>query len=105
MPGIVNGEVSYDQCWTRTTECLKEVLPAAEHAGVRIGIEKTCGTIFLLSPLETARYIDQFDSPAIGAYFDVGNVMAWGVAGAMDRYSRGKDRPHPPKRFQPQTGR
>lgn len=77
VPGIVNGEVSYDQCWTRTTECLKEVLPAAEHAGVRIGIENVWNN-FLLSPLETARYIDQFDSPAIGAYFDVGNVMAWG---------------------------
>lgn len=73
----MNGEVSYDQCWTRTTECLKEVLPAAEHAGVRIGIENVWNN-FLLSPLETARYIDQFDSPAIGAYFDVGNVMAWG---------------------------
>ena len=77
VPGIVNGEVSYDQCWTRTTECLKEALPAAEHAGVRIGIENVWNN-FLLSPLETARYIDQFDSPAIGAYFDVGNVMAWG---------------------------
>jgi L-ribulose-5-phosphate 3-epimerase len=29
---------------------------------------------FLQSPLEFARYIDEFDSPYIRAYFDVGNV-------------------------------
>ena len=26
-----------------------------------------------------ARYIDEFDSPFVKAYFDVGNVMRWGV--------------------------
>ena len=30
---------------------------------------------FLLSPLEFARYVDEFDSPWVRAYFDVGNVV------------------------------
>ena len=33
---------------------------------------------FLLSPLEFARYIDEFESPMVGAYFDVGNVVRFG---------------------------
>ena len=33
---------------------------------------------FLLSPLEFARYVDEFDSPRLKAYFDVGNVVFYG---------------------------
>ena len=33
---------------------------------------------FLLSPVEFARYIDEFESPWVGAYFDVGNVVEFG---------------------------
>ena len=33
---------------------------------------------FLLSPLEFARYIDDFQSPWVGAYFDIGNVVNYG---------------------------
>jgi len=31
-----------------------------------------------LSPVEFARYIDEFGSPSVGAYFDVGNVVEYG---------------------------
>ena len=33
---------------------------------------------FLLSPLEFATYIDQFHSPWVKAWFDVGNVVLYG---------------------------
>jgi L-ribulose-5-phosphate 3-epimerase len=33
---------------------------------------------FLLSPIEFARYVDEFDSPWLKAYFDVGNVVFYG---------------------------
>ena len=33
---------------------------------------------FLLSPLEMATYIKEFDSPWIQAWFDVGNVLLYG---------------------------
>ena len=36
------------------------------------------GTSFLLSAPEFARYIDEFKSPWVGAYFDVGNVVEYG---------------------------
>ena len=44
---------------------------------VIIGIEEVWNK-FLLSPLEFARYIDEFQSPWIRAYFDVGNVAISG---------------------------
>lgn len=33
---------------------------------------------FLLSPLEMARYIAEFESPWVKAWFDVGNVLLYG---------------------------
>ena len=33
---------------------------------------------FLLSPIEFARYVDDFNSPWVKAYFDVGNVALYG---------------------------
>jgi hexulose-6-phosphate isomerase len=33
---------------------------------------------FLLSPLEMARYVDEFESPWVRAYFDVGNIVFYG---------------------------
>ena len=32
---------------------------------------------FLLSPLEFARYVDEFDVAVVRAYFDVGNVVIY----------------------------
>ena len=46
----------------------------AEEVGVKIAIENVWNS-FLLSPLECARYIDEFESDWIGWYFDVGNIV------------------------------
>lgn len=77
VPGRVNENVSYDDCWERSVAELKKVLPYAEKMGVTIAVENVWNN-FLLSPLEAARYIDQFNSPNLRAYFDCGNVMVIG---------------------------
>ena len=69
--------LSYDGVWERATEGLAPLLPLAESLGVTLGIENVWNK-FLLSPLEMARFIDQFNSPAIGAYVDVANVLPYG---------------------------
>ena len=33
---------------------------------------------FLLSPIEFARYVDEFESRYVAAYFDVGNIVLYG---------------------------
>lgn len=77
VPGVVNQDVRYDQAWERSTAEIKKILPAAEKTGVKIAIENVWNN-FLISPMEAAQYIDQFDSDMIGWYFDVGNIVRYG---------------------------
>jgi hexulose-6-phosphate isomerase len=53
------------------------MLPLAEELKIVIAIEEVWNK-FLLSPLEMAKYIGEFQSPWIKAWFDVGNVMFYG---------------------------
>jgi hexulose-6-phosphate isomerase len=77
VPAVVNKDVSYRDAYTRSQANIRKVLPDAERAGIKIAIEEVWNK-FLLSPPEFARYIDEFNSPWIGAYFDVGNVVEYG---------------------------
>ncbi|GGH87183.1 hexulose-6-phosphate isomerase [Pullulanibacillus pueri] len=77
VPGVVTPETTYEQCYERSQAALQELLPIAEQYNVKIGIENVWNK-FLLSPMEMVRYIDELDSPYLGAYFDVGNVVRFG---------------------------
>jgi L-ribulose-5-phosphate 3-epimerase len=77
VPAVVNRKVGYRDAYQRSQKCIRELIPDAEKHGVKIAIEEVWNK-FLLSPLEFARYIDEFDSPWVGAYFDVGNVVEFG---------------------------
>lgn len=70
-------EVPYEQAWELGTTFIQQAIPLAEELGVNIGIENVWNK-FLLSPLEMRRFIDQFKSDRVGAYFDAGNVLATG---------------------------
>ena len=69
--------VSYEVALERSTEGTRSVLPTAEKHRVALCIENVWSK-FLLSPTEMARFIDGFGSEYVGAYFDVGNVLAYG---------------------------
>jgi L-ribulose-5-phosphate 3-epimerase len=73
VPAVVNPETTYAQAWERSQRQIRKLIPLAEELKVIIGIEEVWNK-FLLSPLEFARYIDEFNSPWIRAYFDIGNV-------------------------------
>ncbi|MHC5064040.1 MAG: sugar phosphate isomerase/epimerase family protein [Planctomycetota bacterium] len=77
VPAVVNKRVSYADAYSRSQECVRQVLPLAEELQIQIAFENVWNK-FLLSPIETARYIDEFDSEWVGAYFDVGNVVTYG---------------------------
>jgi L-ribulose-5-phosphate 3-epimerase len=77
VPGICNQRASYDDCYRRSQEEIRKALPLARELGVKIAIENVWND-FLLSPLEAARYIDEFDDPAIGWHMDIGNIVAYG---------------------------
>ena len=73
VPAVVNPETSYAQAWERSQREIRKLIPLAAELQVIIGIEEVWNK-FLLSPLEFARYVDEFNSPWIRAYFDIGNV-------------------------------
>jgi L-ribulose-5-phosphate 3-epimerase len=77
VPAVVNAGTSYRDAWTRSRKQIRELLPLAEELKIVITIEEVWNK-FLLSPLEFARYVDDFQSPWIRAYFDVGNVAITG---------------------------
>jgi hexulose-6-phosphate isomerase len=77
VPAVVNKDISYDEAYTRSQAEIRKAVPLAEELGVKIAIENVWNQ-FLLSPLEAARYVDEFNSPAVGWHFDVGNVITYG---------------------------
>src|SRR5207253_1193727 len=77
VPAVVTKNVPYRDAYQRSQEKIRKLLPDAERHGVKIAIEEVWNK-FLLSPPEFARYIDEFASPWVGAYFDVGNVVEYG---------------------------
>ena len=77
VPAVVNPETSYAQAWERSQRQIRKLLPLAGELKVVIGIEEVWNK-FLLSPLEMAHYLDEFQSPWIRSYFDIGNVAIAG---------------------------
>jgi hexulose-6-phosphate isomerase len=73
VPAVVNPQTSYQDAWTRSQEQIRK----AEELKVIIAVEEVWNK-FLLSPLEYAKYIDDFQSPWVRSYFDVGNVVLTG---------------------------
>jgi L-ribulose-5-phosphate 3-epimerase len=77
VPGVVNPQTSYREAWTRSQKQIRKLIPLAERLQVVIAIEEVWNK-FLLSPLEMAHYLDEFDSPWVQSWFDVGNVVLYG---------------------------
>jgi len=77
VPAVVNAQTSYRDAWSRSQTQIRKLLPLAEELKIVIAIEEVWNK-FLLSPLEMSKYISEFQSPWIQAWFDVGNVMFYG---------------------------
>jgi L-ribulose-5-phosphate 3-epimerase len=77
VPGVVNADTTYREAYTRSQKHIRELLPLAKELKVMIAVENVWNK-FLLSPLEFARYVDEFQSPWLRAYFDVGNIVLYG---------------------------
>ena len=84
VPGAVEvfflpeGEIiPYQTCYQRAHDAVAQIADTAAEVQVALGVENVWNK-FLLSPLEMRAFIDSFNSPWIGAYFDVGNVLLTG---------------------------
>jgi L-ribulose-5-phosphate 3-epimerase len=77
VPAVVDATTPYKDAYTRSQRVIRErLLPMARDLKVTIAVEEVWNK-FLLSPLEFARYVDEFESPWLRAYFDVGNVVIY----------------------------
>lgn len=76
VPGVVKPGTSYKTAYELAVSGISKILPHTDRTGVSLAIENVWND-FLLSPLEAAQFLDTFDHPRIGWYFDVGNVLRY----------------------------
>ena len=79
VPAVVDAKTSYQATpgRARSTSSASGCCRWRKDLKVVIAVEEVWNK-FLLSPLEFARYVDEFESPLLRAYFDVGNVVFYG---------------------------
>ncbi len=76
-PGPVTSTVTYLDMYNWVMEGLSELRKVAEENKVALGLENVWNK-FLMSPLEASDLIDKIDSPYVGIYFDIGNILLFG---------------------------
>jgi hexulose-6-phosphate isomerase len=77
VPAVVNESMPYEEAYARSKHEIGELVPHAERQGIDIAFENVWNN-FLLSPIEAARYVDEYQSQRVGWYFDIGNVVNYG---------------------------
>jgi hexulose-6-phosphate isomerase len=80
VPGKVSNAQTenFEQVWSRSQEQVRKAIPQAEKLGVKIAIEVVWND-FLTTPEQLIKYVDEFQSPMVGAYFDCSNMIKYGV--------------------------
>lgn len=80
VPGAVKNKETenFEQVWQRSQEQIRLAIPTAEKLGVKIAIEVVWND-FLTTPQQLIQYVDEFKNPIVGAYFDAGNMVKYGV--------------------------
>ncbi|MGC4014293.1 MAG: sugar phosphate isomerase/epimerase family protein [Luteolibacter sp.] len=85
VPGVVDGKTTHDEAVECSIPVIKRALPLAAELGVHVLIENVWNKMFYdesggdaQSADRLAAYIDRFDSPWVGSYFDIGNHRKFG---------------------------
>jgi hexulose-6-phosphate isomerase len=78
VPGKVTGPTeTHEHVWERSSFEVRKVLPLAAYYGIPILMENVWNG-FCETPEQFCDYIDSFNSPWIGMYFDIGNIRKFG---------------------------
>ena len=80
VPGAVRDpkNENFEQCWSRSQEEIRKLLPDAKAANVKIAIEVVWNN-FIKEPAQLVKYVDEFQDPIVGAYFDISNMIRYGT--------------------------
>jgi L-ribulose-5-phosphate 3-epimerase len=76
VPGVVNKDVSYDQCFQRSVREIRKAIPLAKDLDVGIAVENVWNN-FITKPEQAKAFLDEIDSPLVGWHFDVGNTVTF----------------------------
>ena len=77
VPAVVNEAMPYEEAYQYAQREIRELVPLAEELSIDIAFENVWNN-FLLSPIEAARFCDEFESERVGWYFDIGNIINYG---------------------------
>jgi L-ribulose-5-phosphate 3-epimerase len=76
VPGGMTDNVSLLRAYENSFIAIEELKPEIDATKIHVGLENVWNGFFT-SPFDMANFIDKLDSNYIGAYFDVGNVVAF----------------------------
>src|SRR5262249_45575184 len=57
---------------------IRKAIPVAEETGVKIAVEVVWND-FITKPDEFVAYLDSFNHPLVGGYYDIDNMLKYGV--------------------------
>ncbi|WP_461224755.1 sugar phosphate isomerase/epimerase family protein [Lacticaseibacillus suihuaensis] len=77
VPAVIEAGTDYQAAYDRAQASLAAIGDYASGTGVAVGVENVWNN-FLMTPLAMRQFITELNHPAIGAYFDVGNVLQCG---------------------------
>ncbi len=76
-PGVVTSGLRYADAYRNCQRSLQGLAKYAEERNIVLALENVWGK-FLMSPLEFRDLVDGIRSEAVGAYFDVANILEFG---------------------------
>jgi len=76
-PGPLEEAAQYDHAWGWLVDALKELAPKAEQHKVAIAVENVWNK-FMLSPVEAKSLVEEVNSPYVGIYLDLANMILYG---------------------------
>ena len=76
VPGGVSDTVTLREAYENAYRTLSALCGEIAAGTVAVGVENVWNGFFM-SPFDMARFIDRLDCPMLGAYYDVGNTVAF----------------------------
>jgi L-ribulose-5-phosphate 3-epimerase len=89
VPAVVKEDSDYTVVWDTALKSMRELAGYAQERGVVLAVENVWNK-FLLTPREMVQFIEAVGSPAVAAYFDTGNIMAYGFPQVWIRALKGR---------------
>lgn len=74
--GRLRPDLCYDEAYANAVLSLREAGQTAQELGVELNVEFVW-TGFLFSPMEMKRFLEEINNPAVGFYFDPGNMAVF----------------------------